>query len=118
MPSLPLRAMSGAPPLRPWFSALLRAGRAAAVVLALLAFVHVTLPHHHDGTVDERHCAVCQVSRHDGMGVPAAEAAPLAPPAAADGDRVAVPVERPRADALGAAVPARGPPPTSPSEPL
>lgn len=110
--------MSGAPQPRPWFSALLRAGRAAAVVLALLAFVHVTLPHQHEGSFDERHCPACHVSRHDGMGVPAAEAAPLAPPAAADADRAAVPVERPRANALDAAVPARGPPPASPSEPL
>ena len=110
--------MSGASQPRPWFSALLRAGRVAAIVLALLAFVHVTLPHQHEGSVDERNCPACQVSRHDGMGVPAAEAAPLAPPAAADAVRVAVPVDRPRADGHDLTVAARGPPPVSPSEPL
>jgi hypothetical protein len=110
--------MSGAFHSRPSLSTLLRAGRVAAVVLALLAFVHVTLPHEHQGSVDERHCPACQVSRHDGVGVPAAEAAPLAPPVAAEAVRVAVPVDRLRTAAHDAAVPARGPPPASPSEPL
>ena len=110
--------MSGAPQPRPWFSALLRAGRAAVVFVALLAFVHVTLPHQHEGMADERHCPACHVSRPDGMGVPAADAAPLAPPAAAEALCVAVPVDRPLVAAHDAAVPARGPPRVSPSEPL
>lgn len=110
--------MSGAPPSRPVISALLRAGRTVAVLLALLAFVHVTLPHQHTGSLDERHCPVCQVSRNDGVGLPAADAAGLVPPADTEAPRVAVPVERPRTVAHDAAVSPRGPPPASPFEPL
>lgn len=110
--------MSGAPHSRPLLSALLRAGRTVAVVLALAAFVHVTLPHVHSAGVDDRHCPACQVSRLDGVGVPAEGDAALVPPVHSEAPCLAVPVERPRAAAHGAAVSPRGPPPVSPSEPL
>lgn len=110
--------MSGALHSRPVLSALLRAGRTAAVLLVLFGFVHVTLPHLHSGGVDERHCPACQVSRLDGVGVPAEADAGLVPPVESEAPRVSVPLERPRAAAHDAAVPSRGPPPVSPSEPL
>lgn len=99
-------------------STLLRAGRTAAVVLALAAFVHVTLPHHHAGNADERSCAACQIARHDAAGVPPQAGVCPAPPAGTEAPRTAVRLARPARVVHAAPLPSRGPPPASPSEPL
>lgn len=83
---------------------------------ALVAFLHVTLPHVHSASADERHCPACQVSRLGAVGVPETGTGAVAPPAGIDvaSPRVAV-AFAPR-PAHAAPLPSRGPPPVSPSE--
>ena len=110
--------MTGASLFRSVARGLLTAGRAAFVLGALVALLHVTAPHDHASASEEQRCPACQLQRVDGGGTPEADPIPLAPP-----DRTSAPVVRAAVDlapcaACTARVPSRGPPSSSPSEPL
>ncbi|MCL4808813.1 MAG: hypothetical protein KJ062_13660 [Thermoanaerobaculia bacterium] len=99
--------------------ALLGAGRAVAVAVALVALLGLTtVPHHHESTTEERSCPACHVSRFDGGGVPEATVDAPEPPAGQD---LLPPATSPDVTvqlAHAAPLPSRGPPPVSPAEPL
>ncbi|MBK8594970.1 MAG: hypothetical protein IPP07_04565 [Holophagales bacterium] len=111
--------MTGSPlSFRP-LAGLLRAGRSAVVLVALLALLGLTsVAHHHSGATEERSCPACQVAR-DGAGSPpeTPSADSLRPTA------TSVPAQLVFPDVAGlrthaGPLPSRGPPPVSPAEQL
>lgn len=110
--------MSGASLFRSVARGLLAAGRAAFVLGALVALLHVTAPHDHASVSEEQRCPACQLQRVDFGGTPEPGPIPLATP-----DRTPALVVLPVVDlapraACAAPVPSRGPPVLSPPEPL
>ena len=111
--------MTSAPVSRRLLEGLLRAGRSAVVLVALLAVFELTsVAHQHASPTEDRSCPACQVTR-DGSGT-LPETAPADLPRA---EGVAVPVQLVAPDVAGlrthnGPLPSRGPPPFSPAEQL
>lgn len=111
--------MTGSPPSFRSHWSLLRAGRSAIVLVALLALLGLTsAPHRHAGSIEERSCPACQVTRTDGGEAPSTAQSGLPSPEGID-----VPTLRISLDVAGlrthaAPLPSRGPPPVSPAEQL
>lgn len=111
--------VTSAPISRRLLEGLLRAGRSAVVLVALLAVFELTsVAHHHASPTEERSCPACQVTR-DGSGtLPETVPADLPRP-----ECVAVPVYLVFPDVSGlrthaAPLPSRGPPLVPPAEQL
>ncbi len=110
--------MLGASHFRSAARGLLAAGRAAVVLGALVAFLHVTAPHDHASVSEEQRCTACQLQRVDGGGTPEADPIPLAPPARTSSPVAPASVDLAPRAACTAPAPSRGPPALSPPEPL
>ena len=110
--------MAGASLFRNVLRGLAVAGRAAFVVGALVALLHVTAPHDHASVSEAQRCSACLLQRADGGSAPEPEPIRLAPPAESlsTAPHVAAdPAPRATRHAPG---PARAPPVSSPPEPL
>lgn len=110
--------MTGASLLRSAARGLLAAGRTAFVLGALVTLLHVTAPHDHASGSEERRCPACQLQRVDGGGTPEADPISLAPPILSSAHVALTLVDLAPRAACTAPVPSRGPPSSSPSEPL
>ena len=116
---LPSRPMTSAPVSRRHLEGLLRAGRSAVVLVALLGLLALTsVPHHHSSPSEERSCPACQVIRHGGGNPPEAPAADILRP---EGPPVPIQLASLEVADLhthAGPLPTRGPPPVPPAEQL
>lgn len=110
--------MAGASLFRNVLRGLAVAGRAAFVVGALVALLHVTAPHDHASVSEAQRCSACLLQRADGGNAPEPEPIRLAPPAESRTTVLRVTVDVAPRSAFGAPSPARAPPAYSPFEPL
>ncbi len=111
--------MTGSPPSFRLLWCLLRAGRSAVVLVALLALLGLTsAPHHHAGSIEERSCPACQVTRTEGGEAPEPSRADLPRPEGVDVPTLHVALDVAGLRDHAAPHPSRGPPPVSPSEQL
>jgi hypothetical protein len=111
--------VTSAPVSRRLIEGLLRAGRSAVVLVALLAVFELTsVAHHHSSPTEERSCTACQISRDGDGSLKGTTPADLPRP-----EGVAVTVHLVSPDVAGlrthaGPLPSRGPPPVSPAEQL
>ena len=110
--------MTGADLFRSFGRGLFAAGRAAFVVAALVAILHVAAPHDHASVSEAQRCPACQVQRIDGGSAPEPDPIRLAPPAESRATAPPVAADPAPRAAVCAPGPARAPPATSPFEPL
>ncbi len=110
--------MAGSDLFRSFARGLVAAGRAAFVVGALVALLHVTAPHDHASVSEAQRCSACLLQRADGGSAPQPEPIRLAPPAESRTTTRPVAVDPAPRAASCAPGPARAPPAISPFEPL